>query len=102
MVHPSVPAILITPICAHTLSFRPVLLPDSAILSCIVPSDARSSGWVSFDGKSRQELMRGDRLCVKMSPYPMPTMNRLSFTEDWFNALRSQFMFNSRPRQKKL
>ena len=29
MVHPNVPAILMTPICPHTLSFRPVVLPDS-------------------------------------------------------------------------
>ena len=30
MVHPSVPAILLTPICPHSLSCRPMLLPDSA------------------------------------------------------------------------
>ena len=53
MVHPSVPAILLTPICAHTLSFRPLLLPDSSVLMCSIPTDCRSSGWVSFDGKFR-------------------------------------------------
>eukprot|EP01035_Chromulina_nebulosa_P020789 gene20789-26949_t len=100
MVHPSIPAILITPICAHTLSFRPLILPDSSVLTCFVPYDARGTGWVCFDGKYRLELQRGERMEVKMSPYPMPTMNRLSFTGDWFGALRSQFMFNLRPRQK--
>lgn len=100
MVHPSVPAILVTPICAHTLSFRPLLLPDSSVLMCTIPSDCRSSGWVCFDGKFRQELERGDRIEVKLSPYPMPTVNRQTFTGDWFDALRSGFMFNSRPRQK--
>lgn len=30
MVHPNVPCILFTPICPHSLSFRPVILPDSA------------------------------------------------------------------------
>ena len=100
MVHPSVPAILLTPICAHTLSFRPLLLPDSSVLTCSIPSDCRASGWVSFDGKFRQELLKGDRLEVKLSPYPMPTVNRRTFTGDWFDSLRSGFMFNSRPRQK--
>ncbi|PKA57116.1 putative NAD kinase 2, chloroplastic [Apostasia shenzhenica] len=32
MVHPNVPCVLFTPICAHSLSFRPVILPDSAQL----------------------------------------------------------------------
>ena len=100
MVHPSVPAILVTPICAHTLSFRPLLLPDSSTLMCYIPADCRASGWVSFDGKFRQELLKGDRLEIKLSPYPMPTVNRQTFTGDWFDSLRSGFMFNSRPRQK--
>ena len=27
MVHPSVAAILVTPVCPHSLSFRPIILP---------------------------------------------------------------------------
>ena len=41
MVHPSVPAILFTPICPHTLSFRPILFPDSASIVVRVSPDAR-------------------------------------------------------------
>ena len=29
MVHPSVPAIVLTPICPHSLSFRPIVVPAS-------------------------------------------------------------------------
>jgi NAD+ kinase len=100
IVFPAVPAILLTPICAHSLSFRPMVLPDSAVLVCDVPRECRASGWVSFDGKYRQELHRGNRLQVRMSPHPMPTINKKSFTGDWFDALRAGFMFNMRPRQK--
>lgn len=41
MVHPNVPAILFTPICPHSLSFRPVILPDYAEVELKVPRDAR-------------------------------------------------------------
>jgi NAD kinase len=41
MVHPNVPAILMTPICPHTLSFRPVILPDSVEVELRVADDAR-------------------------------------------------------------
>lgn len=75
MMHPSVPAILVTPICPHSLSFRPVVLPDSATLLLRVPNDARSTAWVCFDGKSRQEVKRGDGIMIKMSEYPMPSIN---------------------------
>ena len=32
IVHASVKATLITPICPHSLSFRPVIVPDSSII----------------------------------------------------------------------
>jgi NAD+ kinase len=48
IVHPQVPTILLTPICPHTLSFRPMLLPDSTELKVVVPSNSRSTAWVSM------------------------------------------------------
>lgn len=56
--HPEIPAILISPICPHTLSFRPLLVPDSMVLRVVVPSDSRSTAWCSFDGRNRVELKR--------------------------------------------
>lgn len=58
LVHPEVPALLITPICPHTLSFRPMLLPDSMELRICVPYNSRSTAWASFDGRGRVELRR--------------------------------------------
>ncbi|KAF9576920.1 hypothetical protein EC968_000045 [Mortierella alpina] len=56
LTHPEIPAILISPICPHTLSFRPMLLPDSMELRICVPFDSRSTAWASFDGRGRVEL----------------------------------------------
>lgn len=58
LVHPQIPAILLTPICPHTLSFRPMLLPDSMELRICVPYNSRSTAWASFDGRGRVELKR--------------------------------------------
>lgn len=49
VVHPAVPAILVTPICPHVLSFRFMFFPDNVVLRCYVPSDARSTACVYFD-----------------------------------------------------
>ncbi|KAF9163217.1 hypothetical protein BGX20_001404 [Mortierella sp. AD010] len=59
LTHPEIPAILISPICPHTLSFRPMLLPDSMELRICVPFDSRSTAWASFDGRGRVELKHG-------------------------------------------
>ncbi|KAM7256625.1 hypothetical protein ACFE04_012366 [Oxalis oulophora] len=102
MVHPNVPCMLFTPICPHSLSFRPVILPDSARLELKIPDDARSNAWVSFDGKRRQQLSRGDSVRISMSEHPLPTVNKSDQTGDWFHSLIRCLNWNERLDQKAL
>ncbi|KAF2547253.1 hypothetical protein F2Q70_00020288 [Brassica cretica] len=102
MVHPNVPCMLFTPICPHSLSFRPVILPDSAKLELKIPDDARSNAWVSFDGKRRQQLSRGDSVRIYMSQHPLPTVNKSDQTGDWFRSLIRCLNWNERLDQKAL
>lgn len=102
VVHPAVPAILVTPICPHVLSFRSMVFPDHVILRCYVPSDARSTACVYFDGKHRTELNRGDSVQIKMSAHPVPTINRADHSSDWLSSLKRNFNFNTRVRQNPL
>ncbi|KAL3513708.1 hypothetical protein ACH5RR_026425 [Cinchona calisaya] len=102
MVHPNVPCMLFTPICPHSLSFRPVILPDSARLELKIPEDARSNAWVSFDGKRRQQLSRGDSVRISMSQHPLPTVNKCDQTGDWFHSLIRCLNWNERLDQKAL
>ena len=37
MIHPSVPAIMVTPICPHSLSFRPIVVPAGVELKVRAP-----------------------------------------------------------------
>ncbi|KAL7176355.1 hypothetical protein ACSBR2_029818 [Camellia fascicularis] len=102
MVHPNVPCMLFTPICPHSLSFRPVILPDSARLELKIPEDTRSNAWVSFDGKRRQQLSRGDSIQISMSRHPLPTVNKSDQTGDWFHSLIRCLNWNERLDQKAL
>jgi NAD kinase len=102
MVHPSVPAILFTPICPHSLSFRPVLFPHDVVLQIKVPEDARASAWVSCDGRHRMELQRGDKVVVCASQYPVPTFTRRDTTRDWFASVSQCLRWNERVQQTPL
>ena len=102
VVHPAVPAILVTPICPHVLSFRSMIFPDHVVLRCYVPDDARSTACVYFDGKHRTELHRGDSVQIEMSAHPVPTINRADHSSDWLSSLKRNFNFNTRVRQNPL
>ncbi|GAB5354788.1 hypothetical protein AAMO2058_000149400 [Amorphochlora amoebiformis] len=101
MVHPQVPGILFTPVCPHSLSFRPIVFPDTSKMKIKVSTDARSDHSVAFDGRQRQTLRRGDTVHVSVSAWPVPAICRVSETEDWFNGVRSLLHWNLRTAQKR-
>ncbi len=100
LAHPEIPAILITPICPHTLSFRPMLLPDSMEVRIAVPYNSRSTAWASFDGRGRVELKQGDHIKVSASRYPFPTVCAQNQSIDWFESISRTLKWNQRQRQK--
>jgi NAD+ kinase len=101
LVHPEIPAILISPICPHTLSFRPLLVPDSMVLRVVVPADSRSTAWCSFDGRNRLELKQGDYVAISASRFPFPTVLKQKEAGDWFESISRTLNWNERKRQKK-
>jgi NAD kinase len=100
IVHPQVQTMIVTPICPHTLSFRPMLLPNDLELKIMVPKDSRNTAWASFDGRHRIELKQGDFITVTSSRYPMPTICLNGQSNDWYNSLRRCLKWNDRVRQK--
>ena len=100
MVHPGVPTMVVTPICPHSLSFRPILMPDAVTLKASVPEAARGSAYVAFDGRQQTELKRGDYVTVRMSRYPLPAVCKSDEHSDWLNALNTGLNFNLREVQK--
>jgi NAD+ kinase len=99
LVHPDIPAILLTPICPHTLSFRPMVLSDSLLLRVSIPRHSRATAYCSFDGKGRIELKQGDHVTIAASQYPFPTVVR-SGTE-WFDSVSRTLRWNTRGAMQK-
>jgi len=102
MIHPSVPAVMVTPICPHSLSFRPIVVPAGVELRISVSPDSRNTAWVSFDGRKRQELCHGDSLRVTTSIYPIPSICSQDQISDWFDSLAECLHWNVRKKQKTL
>lgn len=98
LVHPGVSAISVTPICPHTLSFRPILLPDGMFLKVKVPLSSRATAWCSFDGKVRTELKKGYYVTIQASPFPLPTV--MSSKTEYIDSVSRNLHWNIREQQK--
>ncbi|KAH6689222.1 NAD(H) kinase [Plectosphaerella plurivora] len=99
LVHPDIPAILLTPICPHTLSFRPMVLSDTMLLRVTVPRNSRATAYCAFDGKGRVELKQGDHVTITASQYPFPTVVRNQ--TEWFDSVSRTLRWNTRAATQK-
>ena len=98
LVYPSVNSLVVTPICPNTLSFRPIILPETMVLEVKVPVKSRGIAWAAFDGKDKIELERGDYITVSVSPFAFPTFE--SSPTQYIDSIRRTLNWNLREPQK--
>ncbi len=88
IVHPALGAIILSPVCPHTLSNRPVVLPDSVTIDLILPEKRSSEAVASFDGQVSYKLGCHDRIRIKKSE--CCTRIVLSEKRNYFELLRGK------------
>ena len=70
IVHPQVSALLVTPICPHSLTSRPLVLPgDSEIRLSIADQASEGEIYLTVDGQSGLALKSSDEVLVKTSKH---------------------------------
>jgi NAD+ kinase len=67
ILHPQVPAIIVTPICPHTLSFRPLAVPSTSIVSVRLLT-GEEEVYLTLDGQRGGVLVRNDVIDIRKSP----------------------------------
>lgn len=87
LVAPSVPCTLVTPVAPHSLSFRPVVLPEAAEISLTLPASSRATARVSFDGRHPTRLPRGGAVRVTTAACALPFVTLGALDADWFEGL---------------
>ena len=69
VMHPEMEAIMITPICPHTLTARTMIVPDKDTIEVKPVLPCRSAVVVMADGKRRHDLKENERILVTRSEY---------------------------------
>jgi len=63
---PHLPVVVLTPICPHTLTLRPVVVPDSSLIEVTLETP-REEVFLTLDGQEGAPLDQGDRVRVRRS-----------------------------------
>lgn len=70
VLHPGVPAIVMTPICPFTLTNRPLIIPDFSTIT--INLEKRSADiMLTFDGQQGMEIDDQDTIIIRKGPHPI-------------------------------
>ena len=93
IVFPTVAGFLITPICPHTLTNTPVVVPDECVIEVIVRSEA-SSTYLTIDGQVGEILKPGDRVVCQNSRHSVSLVRPPGLL--FFDVLREKLKWGGR------
>jgi NAD+ kinase len=90
LLHPSTPGWVLVPIAPHTLSNRPLVLPDASEIAIEVVAGRDASA--NFDMQSLASLLHGDRITVSRSQHRVRFLHPRGWS--YFDTLRMKLHWN--------
>ncbi len=92
IVHPTIRCFVLTPICPHTLSNRPIALPDTVVVTACLISPSKDVS-LTLDGQTGCSLMPNDIVEIKKSRYTMKLIKHP--TKSYYDILRTKLKWGN-------
>lgn len=94
IIQPAMSCIVITPICPHTLTNRPIVVTDDSIISITIASSFDEKVYLTLDGQVGFKLDPGDMIEVRRAL--KTTSLVISKSRDYFEILRTKLKWGER------
>jgi NAD+ kinase len=92
IIHPALHCFVVTPICPHTLSNRPIVIPDSSVVRVKLLSRSEGAS-LSFDGQVVTALRQNDIVEVKKAKYRVRLIKHP--TKNYYEILRTNLKWGN-------
>lgn len=93
ILYPTLKSFVLTPICPHTLTNRPIVLPDNFIINITLISESEDV-FLTLDGQIGFSLKKDDMVEIKKSEYS--TRLLIPCGRDYFEVLRTKLKWGER------
>ena len=95
ILHPGLDAVVLVPICPHTLSNRPIVINKESEINISLNESRDVDARVSFDGQANIELQAGDSVMIRHKSHQLQLMHPKDY--DYFNILRNKLGWSVGP-----
>jgi len=88
LLHATLDAMVIVPICPHTLTNRPLVINADSIVEIIIGESKQSTSQVTFDGQTAYDVKPGDKIIIQKKPNNIILIHPASY--DYYEILRAK------------
>ncbi|MCP4041774.1 MAG: NAD(+) kinase, partial [Gammaproteobacteria bacterium] len=88
ILHPALNAMVLVPICPHTLSNRPIVVSDDSRIEVEINRERETIAQLTCDGQTTLELQAGDRIIVGREEQPIRLIHPAD--HDYYATLRTK------------
>jgi len=88
ILHPTLDAMVLVPICPHTMSNRPIVIDGKSTVEIVVSDSPHSHAQVTCDGQINLGLVSGDRIVIRKHDHVVRLVHPPG--HDHFNILRAK------------
>jgi len=92
---PALQALVLVPICPHTLSNRPIVVSDQVEIEIVLHGENSTEAQITCDGQMNFELASGDQVRIKRKDYDLRLIHPRN--HDHFDIMRKKLRWAEQP-----
>jgi len=95
ILHPALQAMVLVPICPHTMSNRPIVVDAASVIRIEVSDRTRSPAQITCDGQINLGLVSGDHIIIRREEKPVRLIHPID--HNYFDVLRAKLRWSEHP-----
>jgi len=88
LLHATLDAMVLVPICPHTLSNRPLVINANSTVEVVIGDSKQTTSQVTFDGQTAFDVIAGDKIVVRKKQNIIHLIHPASY--DYYDILRAK------------
>ncbi len=94
ILHPSLNALVLVPICPHTMSYRPIVVDADSTIEIVISESNQPQAQCSCDGQIDLSLKNGDRVIIEKKTNPIRLIHPEKY--NYYSILRAKLHWGKR------
>ena len=91
ILYPSLDALVLVPICPHTMSYRPIVIQGNSMVEVVIGTPEIDHARLTCDGEIKSELATGDRVIIRKKDQKIRLIHPAN--HDHFSILRAKLQW---------